>query len=277
MNRWGLAAELNASGKSSFRMPVFLTLGCRTPVASLFVAGLLACGVSLTLAAPAKADPRSVVELFTSQGCSSCPAADKLFGQLATSDSKVIALSVPIDYWDYIGWKDTLAKPGHSVRQRGYARARGDREVYTPQAVINGVTQALGSDRAAIERAITKSRRNPATLSVPVDISVADGKLTVKVAAGTPQNQSATVWLCSVASVVPVKIGRGENRGRTVAYHNVVRHWTKLGEWNGKDASFAIPLSEVKVDGADEAVVMVQNGSRERPGVMLGTAIAALK
>src|SRR5438105_9770472 len=86
---------------------------------------------------PAMSEPRAVVELFTSQGCSSCPPADRLLGELAR-DPAIVALSLPIDYWDYLGWKDTLAKPDHTARQRGYARVRGDREVYTPQAVING-------------------------------------------------------------------------------------------------------------------------------------------
>src|SRR5262245_64759959 len=96
-------------------------------------------------AGQANAEPRAVVELFTSQGCSSCPPADALLGKLA-HDPDVIALSLPIDYWDYIGWKDTLALPGHTNRQKAYSRARGDRNVYTPQAIVNGAAQALGSD-----------------------------------------------------------------------------------------------------------------------------------
>jgi hypothetical protein len=277
MKRHGIAAGLSTDRNSFFRMPAFRLPAVRMPVARYWFAGLAACGLAITLTAPAGAEPRSVVELFTSQGCSSCPAADKLIGQLAKSDPTVIALTVPIDDWDYIGWKDTLAKPGHGLRQRGYARVRGDRDVYTPQVVVNGAAQGLGSDRAAIARAIAKSRRHPAVLSVPVSTAVADGELTVKVAAGKPQEHSATVWLCSVARAVPVEISRGENRGRTVTYHNVVRRWTKLGEWNGQEVAFKIPVSNVAVDGADEAVVMVQQGSRERPGIMLGTAIAGLK
>src|SRR5690348_5503498 len=118
--------------------------------------------VALSLAAVAsavltsfavQAEPRGVVELFTSQGCSSCPPADKLAGELSR-DPSLVVMSLPIDYWDYLGWKDTLALPGHSNRQRAYSRARGDREVYTPQAVVNGIVHALGSDRQAIEHAI---------------------------------------------------------------------------------------------------------------------------
>src|SRR5580704_15207858 len=117
-----------------------------------FIAGLLVAGSALANAA----EPRALLELFTSQGCSSCPAADKLLGELA-GDPSLIALSLPIDYWDYLGWKDTLASPGDSARQRAYAHVRGDRQVYTPQMVINGATHALGSDRAAVERAIVQT------------------------------------------------------------------------------------------------------------------------
>src|SRR5882724_374495 len=101
--------------------------------------------------------PRAVIELFTSQGCSSCPPADKLAGELA-NDPSLVVLSLAIDYWDYLGWKDTNALHGHANRQRAYSRVRGDRQVYTPQAVINGVVHVIGSDRAAIDAAIAKTR-----------------------------------------------------------------------------------------------------------------------
>ena len=102
---------------------------------------------------PAHADPRAVVELFTSQGCSSCPPADKIIGELA-KDPSIIALSMPIDYWDYLGWKDTLADSRFSARQKAYSQMRGDRDVYTPQVVVNGSVHVIGSDRAGIESAI---------------------------------------------------------------------------------------------------------------------------
>src|SRR5919201_326871 len=114
--------------------------------------GVGALGVCAIIAVirPAHADPKAVVELFTSQGCSSCPPADKLLGDLA-KDPSVIALSMPIDYWDYLGWKDTLADSRFSARQRAYSRTRGDREVSTPQAVVNGEVHVIGSDRSSIE------------------------------------------------------------------------------------------------------------------------------
>src|SRR5262245_39249486 len=175
-----------------------------------------------SMAASASAQPRAVVELFTSQGCSSCPAADKLLGELSR-DPSLITMSLSVDYWDYLGWKDTLALHGHSDRQRAYAEARGDREVYTPQVVVNGAVHVLGSDKAAIEKAIMQTRRNSAVLALPVQMNVADGKVTVNVPAAQGEYHSGEVWLCPVSSKVAVQIGRGENQDRTLTYHNVVR------------------------------------------------------
>src|ERR1700730_6323327 len=129
----------------------------------------------------ARADPpRAVGEFFTSRGCSSCPSADRLLGELAR-DPAIVAMSLPIDYWDYLGWKDTLANPRHTARQRGYARLRGDREVYTPQAVINGAAHALGSDKTAIDAAILATKADPSTLSVPVKLSFSADRLEVAI------------------------------------------------------------------------------------------------
>src|SRR3982751_3710634 len=118
---------------------------------------------------PAEADPRAVVELFTSQGCSSCPPADKIIGDLAR-DPGIIALSMPIDYWDYLGWKDTLADSRFSARQKAYSQMRGDREVYTPQVVVNGSLHVVGSDRAAIDDAIDVTQKADGVMSVPVTV-----------------------------------------------------------------------------------------------------------
>src|SRR6266545_3237225 len=121
--------------------------------------------------AVASAEPRAVIELFTSQGCSSCPPADKLAGELAR-DPSLVVMSLAIDYWDYLGWKDTLALPGHGNRQRAYSKSRGDREVYTPQVVVNGIAHVLGSDKGAIDHAIAQTRKQEGTLSMPVSLSV---------------------------------------------------------------------------------------------------------
>jgi hypothetical protein len=221
------------------------------------------------------AEPRALLELFTSQGCSSCPDADKLLGEL-TGDPSLIALSVPIDYWDYLGWKDTLASPAHSARQRAYARVRGDRQVYTPQIVVNGSMHVLGSDRAAIERVIAQTDQKPAVMSLPVLMSVGGANLNVNVESAENEHSAGEVWLCPLAKAVPVVIERGENRGHTIIYHNVVRRWVKLGDWTGTPSTWNVPISDVKTDDVDAAVVMVQEGSHDKPGIILGAAYAPL-
>jgi hypothetical protein len=235
----------------------------------------LAIAVSAAIVC-AHAEPRAVVELFTSQGCSSCPPADRLLGELA-HDPAIVALSLPIDYWDYLGWKDTLADPRHTARQRGYARVRGDREVYTPQAVINGAVHALGSDKAAIDAAILATHADSSTLSVPVKLVVSSDRLDVTVAAGSNAPAGGEVWLCELARAVPVAIGRGENGGHTLVYHNVVRRWLRLGEWNGAEHSFSVPTAGFAENGIDALAVIVQTGTLDHPSKMLGAAIQSIR
>ena len=192
------------------------------------------------------------------------------------SDPSVVALSLPIDIWDYLGWKDTLALPGHSARQRAYAQLRGDRQVYTPQMVINGSMHVLGSDRTAIERVITQADRNPAVMSLPVLVSVAGGELTVTVKPAPGERAGGEVWLCPLATAIAVAIGHGENRGRTLTYHNVVRGWRKLGDFSGTDSTWNIPLSAIENGQIDAAAVMVQEGTHDKPGIILGAAFTPL-
>jgi hypothetical protein len=245
-------------------------------IRSIVVAAALACAA----VTPAAGEPRAVVELFTSQGCSSCPPADRLMGKLA-QDSSLVTLSLPVDYWDYLGWKDTLALHGNSIRQREYAVTRGDREVYTPQVVVNGVVHVLGSDKAAIERAIAQTRgKAPCTL--PVKLTVSGGKVTVHLPAATGAHKSGEVWLLPVTDEAKVKIGRGENRGRTLNYYNVVRRWVKLGDWTGEEKDFSIDLAKLAAGGVslkniDHVAVLVQSGSAKHPGLVVGAATASLR
>lgn len=224
--------------------------------------------------------PRAVIELFTSQGCSSCPPADKLLAELSR-DSTLVALSLPVDYWDYLGWKDTLALHGHSNRERAYAGARGDREVYTPQVVVNGIVPVLGSDKSAIEEAITRTRASAAPLTLPLTLTVADGKISVSVPAAKDGQGSAEVWLCPITGKAQVAIERGENRGHTLTYTNVVRRWVKLGVWTGKAETFSVPVAslpdaEFSLQDIDRVAVLVQNGAAAKPGLMLGAAVTSL-
>jgi len=226
---------------------------------------------STLLASPVLAGSRAIVELFTSQGCSSCPAADKLIAEYSR-DPSIIALSLAVDYWDYLGWKDTLALHGHSNRQRAYARARGDREGYTPQVVVDGAVHALGSDKAAIEKAMRQTREQSSALLLPVTIERTGDKLTVHVAASKDEKGQAEVWLCPITKSIPVAIGRGENSGQTLTYTNVVRRWIKLGDWTGKAETFSVPVKDVLQTDIDSAAVVVQTGVASAPKLMLGAA-----
>ncbi len=221
----------------------------------------------------ASGDTKTVVELFTSQGCSSCPPADKLLGEFAKNE-RVVALSLPVDYWDYLGWRDTLALHAHSTRQKAYADVRGDRQVYTPQMIINGMAQALGSDHRAIMSAIAKAEANRVP-TIQVTLKRNGDKIDIAVGAGT--GMKAPVFLLTVKSETAVAIGRGENRGSTVTYYNAVRSWRRLGEWNGAELLASVPLSEVTGAGADGVVVIVQAGSVEQPGPIRGAAHLSLR
>jgi hypothetical protein len=239
--------------------------------------GALGVCAIVAIIRPALAEPRAVVELFTSQGCSSCPPADKVIGELA-KDPSVIALSMPIDYWDYLGWKDTLADARFSARQQAYSRVRGDRGVYTPQVVVNGSVHLVGSDRAGIEDAIGDTRKAEGVMSVPVSMALAGKQISVSVAASSkgPAAMHGEVWICSISKEVSIAIGRGENRGREVTYHQVVRNLLKVGDWNGSAGNWTVPLENISREGVDAAAVYVQDGNRDKPGPMLGAAYTSL-
>jgi hypothetical protein len=223
-----------------------------------------------------RAEPRAVIELFTSQGCSSCPAADKLAGELAR-DPSLVVMSLPIDYWDYLGWKDTLALPGHTKRQKAYSKARGDREVYTPQVVVNGIAHVLGSDKEAIEQAIAQTGKQEGTLSLPIKLSITGDQISISVPAAKGASAQGEVWLCPITRNADVAIAKGENSGNTVTYHNVVRRWIKLGDWTGAAHTFTVPKQDVTAVGGDAVAVVLQSGTKEAPSTMLGATVAALQ
>jgi len=230
----------------------------------------------------AGAQTRGVVELFTSQGCSSCPPADRILGDLSR-DPSIVAISLPIDYWDYLGWKDTLASPKNSALQKAYAKSRGDREVYTPQAVVNGSVHVLGSDRRAIERALV-SRLKSDVLSLPVKLSVSGGQLNVELPDANGEQTSGEVWLCGMLKATEVVVERGENKGSVITYHNVARRWMKIGDWAGQAHTFTVPLAELTSGGIDAVAVIVPEGTADTrraeaipesipiPGKLLGAA-----
>ena len=161
----------------------------------------------------------AVIELFTSQGCSSCPPADALLAELGKRPG-LITLSFSVDYWNYLGWHDTLSSPANSERQRDYARRRGDGQVYTPQAVVDGVMHVNGSNEAAIEMAVRTAGKKFGAAKVPVSMRAEDSTLVIDIGMapeGSDQRE-ATVWLAVAKDKETVAITRGENRGKTITY-----------------------------------------------------------
>ena len=231
----------------------------------------LAQATDASSTASTSAAPKAVVELFTSQGCSSCPAADAILGQLAQRDD-VIAISLSVDYWDYLGWKDTLAQAKFSERQKAYAKVLGDGMLYTPQAVVNGVAHVNGSDEGKITNAIDKAAKNAGSTQVPVRLSAVDGKLVVDIGAATHGTtaKDATVWLAVMAQSVDVPITRGENKGKTVTYFNVVKELIPIGMWNGKAMTVQLERHSIMHAGAERCAVLVQQG---RAGPIVGAAL----
>src|SRR5262249_41800002 len=175
--------------------------------------------------------------------------------------------------WDDVGWRGTLGNPAHSGRQRAYARLRGDGQVYTPQIVVNGSADALGSDQAAIEHAIVQTDHKTGVMSLPVVLALNNGTLNVIVSVADKAPAAAAVWLGTLAKTVPVATGGGENGGRTITYHNVVRNWLKLGTLSAAQSNWNVAIAQIKAEGIDAAAVMVQEGSHDKPGIILGAAL----
>ena len=243
----------------------------RTGERRALCAAVLLCAV--LAAAQARAEPvRAVVELFTSQGCGACRTADPIIRDLAHQPG-VIALTLPVTYWDYLGWKDTLALRSFTERQRAYARGRGARQVYTPQVVVDGSGFALGSDRPAVERLMREATQRGG-LSIPVRGDMHGGRITVEVGAAPEPRPDARgdVWLVPVLRSRAITIQNGENGGRTATYVNVVRGMQRLGPWTGQPARFDVPCTLAQVSEADGWVILVQGAAEGRPGRILGAA-----
>jgi hypothetical protein len=211
-----------------------------------------------------------VVELFTSQGCSRCPPADRILGQLAERED-TIAIALHVDYWDYLGWKDELARPAFSDRQRYYQKTLRESTMYTPQMVVAGSIDVVGSDANAIEQAISEMRSRLEGSYVPVSLDMSDGMLQVSIGAA-PENaayRSAKVILIAMRRSHTVSIMRGENRGRRLTYHNVTRELMTAGRWDGNATTFIVPHDRIMSDNADMCAVILQD---EATGVIFAGA-----
>lgn len=214
---------------------------------------LKALTLAAALFAPALAEAQArpvVVELYTSQGCSSCPPADRYLAEIAKRRD-VIALSLHVDYWDYMGWKDTFASPDHSKRQRRYAHVQRQRTVYTPQMVIQGVDIVVGSRKRDVEPRLSahQGHKNAGGLSATRQ----GNQILVELSAHNAA-KPCVVQLVKFSPKHSVKIARGENRGREIVYTNVVDSWDIVGTWNGREAK----KLAIKAGSDGSYVVIVQ-------------------
>ena len=240
----------------SARLLVGLILG---PAISLAFAGAPAAG-------DARENPKAVVELFTSQGCASCPPADALLTSLAQRED-VVALAYHVDYWDYIGWEDTFGDKGFSDRQRAYARSWGSSRIFTPQMVVNGAEGVVGSRRDAVHDAVTSAQ-------LPLAVGLeAHGDMLRVVVPADPGLEDAVIWLVSYLDRADVVIERGENAGKTMVYTQVVTGRQIVGMWEAEaGAEIKLPLTELgQADHAGFAV-LVQQERNGLPGPILGAA-----
>jgi hypothetical protein len=222
----------------------------------------LAAGTAATgLVGRASADSvrPAIVELFTSQGCSSCPPADAFMAEVRAM-KRVVALTYNVDYWDYRGWRDTLAAPEHSRRQYKYAKARGDMDVYTPQMIIDGTSHVVGSQKDRVIAAIEHSLATPQPMWIPLSIFANDAEFQINVAAAPPGVPAplASLWFVAVAPRIPVEIEKGENAGQKITYLNVVRKLVPAGMWHGERANFTLPKDSVVTEDSTSCVALLQ-------------------
>jgi len=234
--------------------------------ALIAVAGVVSALVLPVSGGELRQSPKAVLELFTSQGCSSCPPADALLEELGKR-AEIIALAYHVDYWDYIGWPDTFGAKEHSDRQRDYATAWGSSRIFTPQLIVNGRDGVVASRKGEVEGALSD-----AALQLVVTLSTAGDMLEVNI----PPDASldpAVVWLVSFIDRAEVAINRGENEGKTIAYTQIVTGRQVLGMWEPDEgAHFKLPLDEVIASPANGAVILVQQERSGFPGRILGAA-----
>lgn len=232
------------------------------------------CGVSFSLAlvAPAlageiKVAPKAVLELFTSQGCSSCPKADAMLDEMSKRPDAIV-LAYHVDYWDYIGWKDTFGSAENSQRQRDYAAAWGSARIFTPQLVVNGKGGLVASKRDKVSSALTGA-------SLPLDVKLTaapDDMLQISVPAKDGV-ADAMIWLVTFLDHADVAIERGENEGKKIAYIQIVTGRQVLGMWKADaGAELTLPLSEVLTGRSNGAAILIQEDHDGLPGPIIGAA-----
>ena len=232
------------------------------------VLGLVALAAGWSVPAAAQEPAPVVVELFTSQGCNSCPPADVLLGELARQPG-VIALGFHVDYWNYLGWHDPFSNKKFTYRQKEYAMALRQTGVYTPQMVVQGRRGEVGSDRRAVMQAVADARK--AKPGATVLLEKLEGNRLRAVVSAAADAKGANIYMALFDRRHATKIPRGENEGRTLTNFHVVREWKKLGQFEGEKAEFAVTAAGEKGEKRSGAAVLVQQG---KGGPILGAAVA---
>jgi hypothetical protein len=240
-----------------------MTSNKRVMLVTLIVIGL---EYATAYALPSVPRGPAVVELYTSQGCSSCPPADAVLGELAQLPN-VIALAFHVAYWDNIGWPDHFALPVAAQRQRHYAETLGLSSVFTSQAIVDGRDSFVGSDKRRIVAALFERPGG-----IPVDLHIADGQLTVALP-DRADHDGYEVNIAAYLSQAKTPVGRGENTGRTLTEFNIVRQFRTLGLWQGREAVFRVPLEGIPADATSVAVILQKPGQ----GLIAGSAAIALR
>ena len=254
-------------GKNSLQLN-FLELATAALLLATSSAGNAGQAVALSVE-----KPKAVVEMFTSQGCGYCPPADEYLADLARS-GEVVALAYHVDYWDYLGWRDTMANPGNTARQQEYSQAFGNRSVYTPQAIINGRLQMNGAERGKLEGAIADVATPRQRMNVDLKISYQDDVMVIETGAANGPVGKAQLMVVYFEPATQVKIAHGKNAGREMTYWNAVSSFHSAGMWRGEEMRVELPANETASKGAGGCAVLLQEiGEGDLPGAILGAAV----
>jgi hypothetical protein len=216
--------------------------------------------------------PKAVVELFTSQGCSSCPPADQALREINT-DGEILGLALHVDYWDRLGWKDTFASPENTARQRLYAQALGERSVYTPQAIINGRTHLVGSRKAQILSKAADFAETDKGLIVDIDLAKNGEAINVTIAS-SEEAKNATLYVFYFNPQGEVKIKRGENAGRNISYSNIVGKVEMIGMVGEAGLTTEFAIADMKQKGFKACALILQDRTTNGfPGAIIGASV----
>lgn len=244
-------------------MPRLVILGCLSSLLAALAGGFSAFADDIQ-------SPTGVVELFTSQGCSSCPKADKALETLIR-EGNVVALAYHVDYWNYLGWTDTLSSKENTERQYAYARTFGRGSVYTPQAVVNGREQVNGGNIAQIRHQLKTLKAEGKGLTVKVSADIVRDELRIDIGSGQGK---ANVIVAYFDGEQSVDIKDGENRGRQVNYWHAVTNMETIGMWEGKETSLVLPSSMLKAKGNGGCAILLQRmKTADTPGAILGATV----